>query len=299
MRQSTPLSRAAVFALELLIVTLSVRAGAELAMRFRIVPRSLMHLPVVSFSTQDVLTVLKADLIGCALTFAGARLIAGWNVFTAARRVAIEVYALVTGIVAAALYMFFLTAVNFSPELLLQSTLIAIALFLMVFLLFAPPRLGVGERIGQFFADMFGLLKRPAAIAVLIFALTPIIVGEQFIKNRNFANWVTRLRINANVTTDRPFVFVNALGATRFKTPIMVQFARSDPATAYVLTRQGELWRVDYPSGTNARLLMNIAQKVGYVEMENGGARLRSPSRIRKSRIEERRLRLCLLYRIS
>ena len=270
MRPTSPLARATVFALELLIVTIAVYAGAGLAAGHRIIPNAIIHLPVIAFGADDIRVVLKTYLIGCGLAFLGARLVQGWGVFSTARRAAIEVYALVVGIVAAALYMFFLTAISFSPELLLQSTLIALAGFLLAFVVFGPRAQGVAGRAGRFLGSLFGLLRRPAIWAVLLFALSPLYVGHRFGTDRDFANWVTRIRINANVSADRPFAVVNALGTTKFTTPIMVQFARSDPHTAYVLTRGGELWRTDYPSGQNARLLMNIASKVGYVEMENG-----------------------------
>ncbi len=270
MRQTSPLARAAAFALELLIVTLAVFAGAYLAAAHRIIPKAVIHLPQIAFTPGDILVVLKCYLIGCAVAFLAARAISGWGVFASGRRAAIEVYALVVGIVAAALYMFFLTPISFSPELLLQSTLLAIVGLLLAFIVFGPGKQGVASRVGAFFGSLFGLLKRPAIWLVVLFALSPLYVGHRFGNDRDFANWVTRIRINANVSADRPFAVVNALGTTTFTTPIMVQFARSDPHTAYVLTRGGELWRADYPSGQHAKMLMNISGKVGYVEMENG-----------------------------
>ena len=269
MRHS-PLTRAAAFALELLIVVVAVWAATRLAYaHFRIIPAALIHLPDVTVTPEDAAFVLKADLVACALAFLATRFLVGWSVFGTARRAAVEVYALVVGVVAASLYLFFLTPINFSPELLLQSTLIALVLLWLAFVAFGRGA-DIGARAGGFISGLFGLLRRPAIWVVLLFALTPLYVGHRFGTDRNFANWVTKIRINANVSTDHPFVLVNALGSTHFTTPIMVQFARSDPHTAYVLTRNGELWRADYPSGANAKLLMNIAPKVGYVEMENG-----------------------------
>ena len=266
----TAVTRAAVFALELLIVTIAVFAGAWMASTIEIIPKSLIHLPTIRFSPADTRVVLVTALVGCAAAFLFARAVAGWSVFATARRAATEVYALVAGIVAAALYQFFLTAVNFSPELLLDTTLIAIAGFLLAFLAFGPVGTSLARRFSGFFANLFSLLAKPATWAVVLFALSPIVVGRAFTQDRDFANWVTRLRVNANVSSDQPFTLVNAMGAATFTTPIMVQFARGDPRTAYVLTRSGELWRADYPTGANVRLLMNIAPRVGYVEMENG-----------------------------
>ena len=112
--------------------------------------------------------------------------------------------------------------------------------------------------------------RSPWAWLVVLFALSPIVVAWRFTTDRDFANWVTNIRVAANVGGDHPYELVNALGTTLFETPIMMQFADSDPRTIYVLTRNGKLWRADYPSGKNARQLLDIAGKVGYVEMENG-----------------------------
>lgn len=270
MSQGRITGRIAALALELGMVAGAVFAGARLASELRIIPKALIQLPTIRFGAEDVRVVMISTLVACLVAFLAARAIAGSDPFRSGRRVAIEIYALVTGIVAASLYQFFLTAVNFSPELLLQMTLIGIALFLIAFLIFGPGALSLPGRLGDAIGSLFGLLRRPAAWLVILFALTPILVGRQFAADRDFANWVTRLRVNANVSTDQPFVMVNGLGRTTFTTPIMVQFAQSDPKTAYVLTRGGQFWRADYPSGANARMLFDISAKVGYVEMENG-----------------------------
>lgn len=269
-RRPTAIARAATFALELLVVALAATGGAWFANRYQIIPKALLHLPTIRFGEADVRVVAVTVLVGCAASFLGARLIAGWHVFGSGRRVAIEVYALVVGIVAASLYQFFLTAVNFSPELLLDTTLLALLGLLAVYLVFGPSELDVGRRIGGFFGNVFGLMRRPAIWLVILFALSPIVVGRQFTADRDFANWVTRLRVNANVATDQPFTLVNALGDLRLNTPIMVAFARSDPRTAYVLTRNGAVWRADYPGGGGARELMNLKGALGFVEVENG-----------------------------
>lgn len=270
MTQIRPAAKAATLALELGLVSAAVLAGAHLANQVSIIPKALFRLPTVRFGADDVEVVLISTLAACAAAFLAARLFAGWAVFAGARRAATETYALVVGIVAAALYQFFLTAVNFSPEFMVQTTLIAVALFVLAHLVFGRAPNGALARPPAFIGDLFGLLRRPAAWAVIAFALTPLVVGRAFTQDRDFANWVTRIRVNSNVSADQPFTLVNALGTATFTTPIMLAFARSDPRTVYVLTRHGEVWRADYPGGGNARLLMNIGQKVGYVEMENG-----------------------------
>jgi glucose/arabinose dehydrogenase/mono/diheme cytochrome c family protein len=263
------MSRAMVFALQLFIVVVAVLLGAEMASRVSIIPKSLLHLPQVDFSADDIRTVLLAFLVACGVSFLANRFINGWEPFAEPRRAAKEVYALLVGIVAAALYLFFLTAINFSPELLLDSSLIAFALFLLTFAAVGLWRQR-GARVGSFLGNLFGLLKSPWAWLVVLFALSPIVVARQFTTDRDFANWVTNVRVAANVGGDHPYELVNALGSTRFETPIMAQFADSDPNRIYVLTRNGQLWRAEYPSGANSVMLLDIAGKVGFVEMENG-----------------------------
>lgn len=263
------MSRVLVFALQLLIVTIAVLLGAEIADRYQLIPKALIRLPVVDFSAEDIRTVLKAFLVACGLAFLVNRFLNGWEVFAEPRRAAKEVYALVVGIVAAALYLFFLTAINFSPELLLDASLVSFALFVVTFAAVGVWR-KQGPRLGRFLASLFGLLKSPWVWLILLFAASPIVVARQFTTDRDFANFVTNIRVSANVSDEHPYELVNALGGTTFTTPIMMQFADSDPNRIYVLTRSGQLWRADYPSGANSTLLLDIAGKVGYVEMENG-----------------------------
>ncbi|MBC7986589.1 MAG: PQQ-dependent sugar dehydrogenase, partial [Sphingomonadaceae bacterium] len=263
------MSRLLVFALQLLIVTVAVLVGAEIAGRVQLIPRALLNLPAVDFSAADTREVVRIFVIACGLAFLANRLISGWDVFDEPRRTAKEIYALVVGVVAAALWLFFLTGINFSPELLLDASVIALLLHLAAFVALGVARRR-GARIGGFFAHLLGLLSKPAVWAILLFATSPIVVAYTFTQSRDFANWVTNLRLSANLDDDTPYVIVNALGATTFETPIMAQFADGDPSTLYVLERNGRLYRVDYPSGANKTLLLDLRDGVGYVEMENG-----------------------------
>ena len=255
--------RVLIFTLELLIIAVAVIGGAGVAEHVRIIPKALLHLPEITFSTADIVAVAKAFLGCCAAAFLANGVLNGWDLFGSARRAAKEIYALLVGIVAAALYLFFLTSISFSPELLLDASLIAFALFLGTYLAF-------GGRARPFFTNLFGLLRSPWTWPILLFAISPLVVARQFTTDRDFANWVTNIRVAANVGSDYRYTLVNALGTTTFETPIDTRFAKGDPTHVYVLTRGGKLYRTDYPSGANKTLLLDLAAKVGYVEMENG-----------------------------
>lgn len=260
------------FLLEMLFVAISVLLGAWMAMHMRIIPASLLHLPQIDFGRDDILTVLSVFLIACATTALIHRFFTRGDILTGYRKGAREAYALLTGIVAAALYLFFFTAISFSPELLLDATLILFLLFSIGFAIMAARRLHVttGSALLGYLRELVLLLAKPGTWAVLLFALSPIIVAWRFTTDRDFANRVTQMRVAANISNDQPYVLVNALGQQKFLTPIMMQFAKGDPKHIYVLTRTGALWVADYPSGRNARELINISGKLGYVEMENG-----------------------------
>jgi len=262
-------SRAASLALQLLIVTLAVLLGAEMAANVRIIPKALLHLPQIDFGPEDIRAVLTAYLIACGASFLANRAISGPDPFEGPRRLAKEIWALLVGVVAAALYLFFFTSIMFSPELLLDASLIALILHLLAWLVIGRLR-RAATPVGGFFASLFGLLKSPWTWPILLFALSPLVVARQFTTDRDFANWVTNLRVSANIGGDHPYELVNALGKTTFVTPIMAQFAPGDANHIYVLTRGGQLHRADYPSGANSTLLLDLSAKVGYVEMENG-----------------------------
>ena len=264
--------RAAVLALELLLVTIGVRLGALMAQEVSLIPKALLKLPSISFSAADIRTVLISVLIASFAAFLANRFISGWDPFASPRRFAKELYALLIGIVASSLYLFMLTGVNFSPEFLLDATLISVLLFLAAFAAVRALRDKAKPlaAFGAGFANIFLLLKSPWAWLIVLFALSPVIIAMKFTTDRDFAAWVTNLRVAANAEGDLPYTVVNALGDTLFETPIMAQFADGDPNTIYVLERNGRLYSAAYPSGADKTLQLDLRASVGEVEMENG-----------------------------
>ena len=257
--------------LQLVLVAVSVLLGSYLADNFRLIPDWLLYLPEVDFSTADILTNLKVFLAFCGGAFLAGRLFLGWGVFSTSRRTAQEVYVLMVGIVAASLYLFIFTTVNFSPELLLDTSLICILLFAIAYLVLgAAEKSGLGVRLWSLVKDLFGLLKKPPVWLVLIFALSPLVLARQFLADRNFANWITEKRISANVASDYPYQLKPILSDTTFLQPIMVRFAPGDDDTIYVLERSGSIYSADYPAGTNKTLVIDLSAAVGFVEFENG-----------------------------
>ena len=257
--------------LQLTIIAVAALIGSYLAQNFRLIPQWLLDLPKIGFNTADILTNIKVFLAFCGGAFLIGRLILGWDVFLTARRTAQEVYVLVVGLVASSLYLFVFTTVNFSPELLLDTTIISILLFAIAYLVLGVAESsGAGARAWVFIKDLFGLLKKPAIWAVLVFALSPLILARQFKADPNLANWITDKRISVNISHDYPYQLKPILADAAFLQPIMSRFAPGDEDTIYILERSGRLYSADYPSGTNKTLLIDVTDTVGYVEMENG-----------------------------
>lgn len=265
--------RAAIFLMQVALVIASVVIGAWVAEAFRVIPAWLLPLPNVTYSTADIRTVTLAFGLASAVTFFLSRVLLGWDVFRTPVRCAQELYALLVGVVAASLYLFLFTGVNFSPEFLVDAS--SIAALLLSMLLVAARRAArladsTARDFGGLLLGVMQLLRRPWAWVIVLFALSPVLMAMLFLENRNFAAWVTDLRIWSNVSRDHKYVVVNALAATRFQSSIDASFANSDPGTIYVLERGGRLYRVDYPSGDRKTLLLDISSRLGYVEMENG-----------------------------
>ena len=128
---------ACVLLLELVVVAVGVLLGAALASRVRLIPKALLHLPQIDFSAGDIRVVLAALVGGAAVSLLGVRLFAGGDPLGSPRRAAVEAYALLVGIVAATLGLFLFTQIAFSPELLLQSTLIALSLLIALYAAFS------------------------------------------------------------------------------------------------------------------------------------------------------------------
>ncbi len=257
--------------LQLVIIVVAVLLGSYFAQNFRLIPLWLLNLSKVAFNVTDILTNTKVFLAFCGGAFLIGRLVLGWDVFSTARRTAQEVYVLIVGIVASSLYLFVFTTVNFSAELLLDTTIISILLFAIAYLILgADEKTGVGARLLTFVKDLFGLLKKPAAWVVLVFALSPLVLAFQFKADPDFASKITEKRVSANISYDFPYQLKPILAEATFLQPIMSRFAPDDEDTIYILERSGSLYSADYPSGSNKTLLIDQTDMVGYVEMENG-----------------------------
>ena len=169
-----PVARILILLVECLLVGVSVLAAAPLASRVRLIPRALLHLPQIDFSFADTRVVALALMAGAALSLLALRLLAGWDIFGSPRRAAAELYALLVGIVTATLGLFLLTAISFSPELLLQSTLISFALFGLLYA-------GVAGWQSRRFATAFTQLMT----ASLRLLRSPLQVGKRESSRRN------------------------------------------------------------------------------------------------------------------
>ena len=268
------LNRLILSLLEALIVFCAALLGARLAEEIAVIPRWLIKLPQVDLTSAEVMTLattfglFTGGVAGLLSVFAGP------NRFDEVDRFARAFYGLVLAITLSAVYVFLGTQANFDPQTVLAAALLSALLYLVVFVVRLaikremPVVTGLLRFGGRLFTLPFSNL--PFMLVPLI-AATPVVIAMMFVANRDFANYVTQLRISLNslsaAATDMRLI--NAYPGVYWQQPMMVRF---DPAISnrhYVLERGGKLFSIDTES-RDRKLLMDLSAGVGYVEVENG-----------------------------
>jgi glucose/arabinose dehydrogenase len=258
---------------ETFLIVAAVLLGRYLSAHVHLIPRAILRFPDITYTEDDFRKVLVAFVVVNLAVFASASLIAGRNLFTEARRVAFEIYAFIFGFTLTAIYLFLFADIIFSPELMLGIALSGIALFLLSYMVGSQfrrvrrrnPIIALFEVVGA----TFGLLRSPIAILIVLFALSPAVAAYAFISSRDFANVVTRIRLQFASTETGKYQLTSAFPGVIFHQPINIQFPPEGSPNIYVLERAGKLWRMG-KDGTAKELLLDFSNRVGVVEVENG-----------------------------
>ena len=260
--------------LQLVVVTACVYAGYKISRSFQIIPYSVLPLPPVYISPNDVFEIVSIFFI-CHLGF---YLFSAWIYRTPALRDAArfagEYMFYLLGYTTASLYLFLATTINYDAQMVA-----AIGLFATIGLviLFAVNAIVSSGSIGRFFTSLFiapwAIVKRLVSISgflVMLYFVSPLLLGVAFVADRDTANVITQIRIFFNQETNTDWGLVNAVGDLVFAQPILAKLNPIKSDELLVLERAGVLKRVDYPSGDNMQVLLDITQKLGEVESENG-----------------------------
>jgi len=263
------MSRFTILFFELLLVVISVYIADFLQAQINFIPKSVIHLPSVDYPRSDFYTVLFYFSAIHALVFISASFISGVWQMTNAKRTMDEIFALIMAFTLSTLIIFVTTSVSFDPNFIVGIALVSGLIY--VFLYFT---LSIWTQQLAVFESLLKALGSRAfsfvGIAILVFAMAPGVFAKLFTSDRDFANQITQIRIYFNQNDDAQYALVNAFDDTLFAQPILVKQAPNDRTRLYVLERSGRLISMSYPAGGDIKVELDINNRVGEFEIENG-----------------------------
>ena len=261
-------------ALELAVIAGAVYGGYLLSRTIDIIPDALVRLPDVYVSSGDAVRITRIFLFGHALFFGLSLLLHKTPALESVKRFADEYIFYLLGYTAASLFLFLATDINYDPQMIAAIGLLASAgllILITVNSIVAGP--GGGQAFKTFIAAPLAVLRRLLSVTgvlTLAFFFTPLLLGKAFVSDRDVANVVTQVRIFFAGTGGGGWGLNNALNGVIFAQPMLAKLNPKDPGELVVLERNGIIKRVDYPSGKNVAVVIDINERVGEVEVENG-----------------------------
>jgi len=258
--------------LQLALVAASVVAAYHLTRVYPIIPKSVLPLPPVYVSEADMWAMVRIFCAVFAVQVAVLLLRTGAGAFAGGARFAREYLWYLVAYTTASLYAFLATTINYDAQLVAGIGLLSTGAYVAVFLLLAA--LGSGRGIladaAGFLGGIARALFRPAGLLIILYFLSPLLLGVAFSKSRDVANVVTQVRIWFNPVAETPWGFRSFLPGEVFEQPLLVVERAGDPGWLYVLERVGRVLRVPLANPKARELVLDIRDQLGAVEVENG-----------------------------
>ncbi|MCP3668037.1 MAG: c-type cytochrome [Gammaproteobacteria bacterium] len=263
------MNRFAILTFEMVIVVVSVYAADLLQAHIAFIPKWLIHLPSVSYSVDEFYTVLKYFfIIYLMLILVCQMLIKSWNISNAKRTID-EIFIFAAGFSISSLIIFTTTNVSFDPQFMVGIVVCSTVLIVLSYLM-ASMNDGLTQSIKQIALSLVRRIISIPGMLVLILAISPGILAKLFVSDRDVANMITKIRIMMTMSENHPWGFVNIFPNIQFTQPIALQFAPNNNNTIYILQRNGQLFSVPWKGDGEKKILLDIRDKLGYVEVENG-----------------------------
>jgi len=260
-----------IIAIELLIVAMAILFANYLQQHISFIPKSIIHLPEVDYSTQDFQIILLYFLFIHAIIFLLTQWRTGIWKISSTERTANELFALAAAFAASTLTIFITTTVNFSPNLMIAiatcNAILFILLHLFISLLAGNQAL---KLLPQLIISIFKRLFSITGILILIFAVSPGILAKAFVSNRDVANIITQARIFFSGQPDFEYSLVSAIEDYRFTQPMLAKTPPGNDNILYILERTGRIYRMNIKPPSEPEVMLDLRDKVGFVEMENG-----------------------------
>jgi glucose/arabinose dehydrogenase len=267
------MSRFVTLITELALLAAAALVGAFAFNNVKVIPPGVIAFPSYHYATNQLLAIAGAYIACHAVTFVALAAIVGVNRFDSPRRMALAAYGMLFGFSLASAIVFLLTLLPFDPNMVVGLELVILGAFLVVFVARALVARGGGGALGalgRFAGQLVVGLGSP--IAWVAIAMAAVLVGSAygFVSDRDFANKVTEIRLMLSEGGGARYGLVNAFDGATFRQPVLTRFAPGDPATAWVLERHGQIVRLPYGQAGPAEVVLDIADKLGWVEIELG-----------------------------
>ncbi|MEQ8515489.1 MAG: PQQ-dependent sugar dehydrogenase, partial [Chromatocurvus sp.] len=264
--------RLAAGALQVVLLAMACALAYMFTRHFPIIPKAVMPLPPVYVSPSDM---WQLGWIFCAVLLVQVTITSfalGSAAFASPRRFAQEYLWYLVAYTTASLYAFLATTINYDAQLVAGIGLFS-TLFYFVASWWSFSReadTSLPAAVVQGIAAILRRLFSVAGVFVIVYFLFPLALGIAFAKDRDIANRVTQVRMWFNPEPASEWGFQNFLPGIVFEQPLMVVQAPGDTKSIYVLERVGRIYRVALTGEQTPELILDITDRLGVVEMENG-----------------------------
>jgi glucose/arabinose dehydrogenase len=168
------------------------------------------------------------------------------------------------------LYFLLASVITFNPNIYVYVGIYSTVLAFVIHFVFAQNKNNVLSEISLCFSSIFKRITTLYGFIVILFFITPLVLAISFIFSREVADAITEVRLQFNKAENTQWALVPAFKNTYFNRPMIAKFSAQEKHLLYILERSGDLYKVDYPSGKNKTLVLDIKEKVGLVDIENG-----------------------------
>jgi glucose/arabinose dehydrogenase len=257
------------------IVAAAILLGAAVSGVTHQLIRLALPLPDVPAGRDEIMAALGYILPAALIFFAGAAWLFPQWLFSSAERLAKQVYAWGAAWGAGSLYLFLMTSDVFPHQLLVGAFVIAIVLLWLGYALLgqdrdAPGRAGSGGRLLAAIGATLRLLLRPFTWLAVLVTVLPLVAAVLYVVNQDFRDTVAEFRVRQNVSVEGDWMTVPINTKTQLLQPIAIRMEPGREGSMLVLERAGRLYRMGYPDNGTKELLIDIAEVVGEVNLENG-----------------------------
>ena len=259
--------------LELAILLLAIFAAHTLQAHVDFIPRSIVALPQVDYSSDDLRITTIYYTLPHLLIYIGMQWRRGpWCCASGLidpARTAYQLFGLAAGFAISTLSQFLTSTANFDPNLMVGIVMINVTITFLLFITASAFQSVIIANLFKLMTEMLRRCARPSGIIILVLALSPAILAKAFVSNRDLANTITQWRMFFSGETEFSYSLVSAVGDLRFLQPMQVKMPLSD-GKLYILERSGRFYRMNGYLDKAPELILDLREEVGYIEMENG-----------------------------